>query len=61
VMHETTVDTTPTVLRRGTSEKAVDVTWHHSQATDVMLQYFLTVLASAMLVKPLVPMPKHPW
>ena len=60
VMHETTVYPTVVVLRHVNFNSSCKY-MVHPDALDAVLQYFLAVLVSCVLVRPLVPRPEHPW
>jgi hypothetical protein len=54
-MHQTTVHCITVVLRHVNPQSM-----GHPQAYGTVLQYFLAVLVSRVLVRPLVPTPEHP-
>jgi hypothetical protein len=61
VMHETTRFTSTLALRHAISE--IQSQPHHA-LTSVwccILQYFLAVLVSSAVVRPLAPISEHPW
>jgi hypothetical protein len=66
VMLETTVDTTPAVLRHVYSKSSGAHVGHHgphvllAHAIDTSLQYFLAVLILGVLVRPLLLTAEHP-
>jgi hypothetical protein len=59
VMHETTMRTTPAVLRHVKSKGSGEAVAYW-QAIDTSLQYFLAVWASVVLVRPLLLTAEHP-
>jgi hypothetical protein len=58
-MHETTLYSSTKAMRHATPENSKNYIVH-SQACGTILQFFLAVLVSGDVVRPLVPIPEHP-